>query len=91
MNYKTVALQIKGMDCASCAVSIEKELKKIKGIIALRINYADEKALIDFDERIISVNDIVEHIKKIGYNAFEVAAGSLDAHKLQREKELYNL
>jgi P-type Cu+ transporter len=91
MNYKIVSLYIKGMDCASCAVTIERELKKLKGVITLRVNYADEKAFIGFDEHIVSINDIINHLQKIGYDSFEFRPAEYDAHKHEREKELHDI
>ncbi len=57
--------KIKGMNCNSCAILIEKELKdKVNGI---SVNYSKEKAEIDFDEDKISENEIKERLKKLGY------------------------
>lgn len=41
---------ISGMHCASCAVNIEQFLEKIEGVKKIVVNFATEKAYIDFDE-----------------------------------------
>ena len=41
-------LKIKGMHCASCATIIEKKLKKVSGVINANVNFATEKATIEF-------------------------------------------
>ena len=45
-------LKIKGMHCASCATLIERKLKKVPGIINANVNYATEKASVEFEENI---------------------------------------
>ena len=43
-------LRIKGMHCASCAIMIEKTLKKSEGVSFAEVNYGTETARVDFDE-----------------------------------------
>ena len=38
---------IHGMHCASCALSIERQLKKVPGVTSAVVNYASEKATVD--------------------------------------------
>jgi Cu+-exporting ATPase len=40
---------VQGMDCASCAINIEKKLSKIPGVTKAVVNYATEKATIESD------------------------------------------
>ncbi len=62
-------LNISGMHCASCAINIESALKKNKGVLDTHINFASEKAYIEYDPKEISVEDLVKTIQKIGYGA----------------------
>lgn len=56
---------ITGMHCNSCAILIEKEFKgKVNSI---SVDYAKEKAEIDFDESKISEKEIIDSIEKLGY------------------------
>lgn len=56
---------ITGMHCSSCSKLIEMELAdKVKNI---SVNHETGKAIIDFDEKIISKNDIINKIKEMGY------------------------
>ena len=43
-------IAISGMHCANCALNIEKNLKKIKGVESASVSYASERAVVDFDE-----------------------------------------
>ena len=40
---------ITGMTCASCAIRIEKGLNKIEGVSLANVNFALEKATIEFN------------------------------------------
>jgi len=62
-------IKISGMDCASCAVTIEHNLKKTKGIVSVSVNYATEKLYLEFNEREIKLEDIKKYIKDLGYKA----------------------
>ena len=50
---KKASIKILGMHCASCALTIEKNIKKEKGIKKVSVNYANTKAYIEYDENII--------------------------------------
>lgn len=57
------------MHCSSCSLLIETELKKIRGIVEVKVNFGNEKAFIIFDEKITTIKKIIEKIEKIGYKA----------------------
>ncbi len=65
---KTI-LKIKGMHCASCAVSIQKDLKKVSGVNDATVNYAGEKAYIDFDETKTNNDVLLASVRDTGYEA----------------------
>src|SRR3989338_1247520 len=64
-------ISISGMHCATCAITIEKALKKQKGVVSASVNYANEKAVVEYDEGKISKNDLVRTINKTGYKAID--------------------
>ena len=68
----TVALDIGGMTCASCAARITKRLNKLDGVDA-SVNYATEQATVTLAEG-ISVDDVVAQVEAIGYTATVPAA-----------------
>lgn len=68
---KKIALKISGMSCASCAINIERLIKKEKGIISAGINFASEKGYFEFNEKIIKKEKIKEIIEKAGYKIIE--------------------
>jgi len=58
---------IKDMHCASCALTIEKSLKKIDGVKSANVNFATEKAVVEFDKNTVSREKFEETIEKAGY------------------------
>ena len=51
--------RIYGMHCASCAVIIESNLKKTLGVVSVSVNYATEKAYLDYDPAKINEGQII--------------------------------
>ncbi len=60
-------LKIMGMNCASCAAKIEKSLAKSKGVKKAAINFATEKAFVEFDPAATSRERLEEVIVDAGY------------------------
>jgi Cu+-exporting ATPase len=63
-----VELPIQGMTCASCASRIERKLNKLEGVTAT-VNYATEKASVDFDPDSVSSDDLLAAVEAVGYTA----------------------
>lgn len=63
-------LDITGMTCAACSTRIEKVLNKMDSVEA-NVNLAMESAAISFDSELVSINDIITKIEKLGYEAKE--------------------
>ncbi len=61
-------LPIGGMTCASCASRVEKRLNKLEGVAAT-VNYALERASVDFDPVRAAPGDLVAAVQKAGYGA----------------------
>lgn len=72
MDFKKTTIDIIGMHCASCAVRIERSLKKKSGIKKVSVNFALGKVYLEFDETKVTVADIKENIEKLGYRAKEL-------------------
>ena len=63
-----VELPIVGMTCASCANRIERRLNKLDGVRAT-VNYATEKAAVDFDATAVVPEQLVATVREAGYDA----------------------
>ncbi len=62
-------LALEGMTCASCAMRIEKGLKKIPGVKDANVNLATEQATIMYDPAQTSVEQMVQKVDAVGYKA----------------------
>ena len=64
----TIELPITGMTCASCANRIERKLNKLDGVHA-SVNYATEKATVDYDPEAVAPDALVGAVEAAGYRA----------------------
>ena len=70
-----VELPITGMTCASCANRVERRLNRLDGVHAT-VNYATERATVDFDPAAVATGDLVAAVAAAGYEAALPAAES---------------
>ena len=87
-KIQRVNLAIGGMDCASCALLVEKSLKKSKGVTAASVNFASEKAMVDLDPTQTSARSLIKVVEKAGYTAQLVTKNSQAQDAARRQKEL---
>ncbi|MBU1348575.1 cation transporter, partial [Patescibacteria group bacterium] len=64
---KTLTIPIKGMHCASCAVTTESALKKVPGVHSASVNFAMERAAVDYDETVATPEHLAHAIRENGY------------------------
>lgn len=65
-----VELPVTGMTCANCAANIERTLnKKIDGVVHAAVNFATERAAVDYLTDVVSIENIVAAIERAGYGA----------------------
>lgn len=62
-------IAIEGMSCTACAVAIEKGVGKLEGVSLASVNYATEKLAVEYDDKLVSFDDIAAKIHKLGYEA----------------------
>lgn len=68
-----VKLKISGMTCAVCVKTIEKSVSKMDGVESIVVNLLDESAVINFDEKLVSIEDIGIKIERLGYEVLGIA------------------
>lgn len=67
MTNRRITVKISGMSCASCAATIEGALKKAEGVSQANVNFAAEKATIEYDPQRVKESDLVKIIEGTGY------------------------
>ncbi|MDD5590998.1 MAG: heavy metal translocating P-type ATPase [Dehalococcoidales bacterium] len=60
-------IYITGMTCANCAATVEKGLAGIHGVEQASVNFASEKAFIEYDPAKVSLTKIKHTIDQLGY------------------------
>jgi Cu+-exporting ATPase len=85
-----VELPITGMTCANCAATIERTLnKKVPGVVAANVNFATEKATVEYIPGRVARADMVAAIQRAGYGVVEAEADHLeDVEQAAREAEI---
>src|SRR5260370_38315504 len=74
-------LDLEGMTCASCAIRIEKGLKKVPGVKDASVNLATEQATVIYNSTQTNLEQMVQKVEAVGYKATpQVASSQLAAH-----------
>jgi Cu+-exporting ATPase len=88
---KTETLDIEGMTCASCASFVEKSLSRTPGVQRAMVNYATEKATVDYLPAQASPATLKEAVINAGYGVTERAPDTSAAERsaeIDRQKAL---
>ena len=88
---KTETLDIEGMTCASCAAFVEKSLSRTPGVQRAMVNYATEKATVDYLPTQASPATLKEAVISAGYGVSERAPDTSAAERsaeIDRQKAL---
>lgn len=67
MAKEKLMLKIGDMTCASCAANIEKALRKAKGVTSANVNFATERAAVELDPELTSIEALEKVIDETGY------------------------
>ncbi len=82
---KTETLDIEGMTCASCASAVEKSLARTPGVQRAMVNFATEKATIDYLPAQATPAILRAAVAQAGYGVIERA---LDTSAADRQAEI---
>ncbi|GLV53723.1 heavy metal translocating P-type ATPase [Dictyobacter sp. S3.2.2.5] len=78
---------LEGMTCASCAMRIEKGLKKLPGVQDSQVNLATERGKVVYDPSQVSVEQMVQKVDALGYKATPLTAPVQQAAQSTAAKE----
>jgi copper chaperone CopZ/YHS domain-containing protein len=87
MKSEKAVVAVGGMTCASCVANVEKALKSLPGIAQANVNFASEKAVVEYDPSAITEQDIKRAIERAGYNFLGVVSEDKSADFAEQEKE----
>ncbi len=89
-NEQILKLKVLGMDNPHCVSIINSALNRLKGIKEKEL-LATEKAVIKYDQKIITKEKIQKTIENAGYKNIEEKEELKDIEKLEREKEIRDI
>lgn len=91
-KVEKVTLPIRGMTCASCVTRVEKALRSAKGVVSAHVNFATERASVEYLPQVVTLRDLKRAVEEAGYQVVEVEDEDLvEKERLAREKELSRL
>jgi Cu+-exporting ATPase len=91
-RVEKVTLPIQGMTCASCVNKVEKALRSVKGVVRADVNFAIERASVEFIPEEVTVRGLRKAVQDAGYQVLEVREEDIvEKERLAREAELSRL
>mgnify|MGYP000453007484 FL=1 len=87
-DYKEVELDISGITCQVCVNKIEKKVGKLEGVSEIVVNLANSRGKVIYDSEKIKLSEILEVIKKLGYDGKKHEELEEDSRALENEKIL---
>jgi len=75
---------IDGLDCGDCASKLEKGIRRMKGVVDAKVNFASAKMKVNYDRLLIQPTDIVKGVSGFGYQATLInpAGNQQGSHKV---------
>ncbi|MCU0513121.1 MAG: cation transporter [Anaerolineae bacterium] len=61
--------KIEGMHCVGCAMTLDGVLEDLPGVVSASTGYARQEVVIEWDERRVTVAQLLEAIRAAGYTA----------------------
>lgn len=68
---KKIKINIEGMHCASCAVNIERSLKKVPGVKEISVSVIGKKAFVEIDEK-TNQEELKKAVARAGYKTISI-------------------
>jgi Cu+-exporting ATPase len=92
-RVERVTLPVRGMSCASCVEKVQKALSSVPGVTRADVNFATEKATVEYVLGEATVKDMARTVKEAGYEVLEVEEGEdvVERERAAREAELRQL
>lgn len=66
----SIVVSVRDINCATCVLAIEKQVKKLKGVKDVRAAIMLNKIFVDYDPKLVDLEAIRRRIDKTGYKAY---------------------
>jgi periplasmic mercuric ion binding protein len=64
---KTVTLNVSGMTCAACPITVKKALQRVAGVSKAEVQFEKKQALVTFDDTKTDTDALVKATTDAGY------------------------
>lgn len=68
-------LPIEGMECAACALRLERQLNRSDGVVDASVNFATNEAAVIFDPHAESIESLRRIVERTGFEVGQMEAG----------------
>lgn len=82
---KKKEIPVTGMSCAACALSVEKTLSNSPGVKSAAVNYANNVALLEWEEGEVSLEKLQKEVQSTGYDLMIDDVLQEDLEKMQKK------
>lgn len=86
---KKETFKIRGMHCASCAMTIEKAVSGLRGVKNAQVNFAAETLLVEFDEQEIDISVIGGAVQNVGYEIIINGVSEIKSNPTAPKQEMF--
>ncbi len=66
---KTVILNVPGMTCAACPITVKKALEKVSGVSKIGVRYEKKQVVVTFDDAKTNSDALVKATTDAGYRS----------------------
>lgn len=66
---QTVCYTVEGMTCAACTITLKAAVKKLDGIAKVKASFENKNAVVSFDPKRTSPEEISKKIDSVGYKS----------------------
>jgi mercuric ion binding protein len=63
----TVTLDVQGMTCPVCPLTVKKALERVSGVQQVTVDYPSKTATVQFDDATVAPDKLTEATKTAGY------------------------
>jgi len=60
---------IDGFDCSDCAAKLEKGIRRMKGVVDVKVKFSSAKMKVNYDKLLLQPADIIKAVSGFGYQA----------------------
>lgn len=66
-TVQTVTLDVPGMTCSSCPITVKKALTKVDGVQQVKTSFEKREAVVTFDDKKTSAEKLISAVTDAGY------------------------